>query len=315
MKKIIFIAAIVLYGTLAAFSVSAIAAEPDSVNRVNLTRVENWFILLNYDVEKFPFMEEKFNKYDMAVLDPDVCPDFKNYTDKKIFIAYVSFGEAESYRPYWGKIKDKEWVLRENPDWKENYYIDPRSYEWEKIIINEIIPDILKKGFNGIMLDTIDTAGMLESENIQKFYGAKRAMIDLVRAVRLKYPDLIMLSNNGFEILEDIAPFIDGLIVEDINMMPDFKNGGYKKVESSEREYKISVLRGLMDRFKLNVFAIDYAPCNSRQIIKDCVTKCRKLGFNPYVAEKDLNAVYDNRVNTSSAHKIKSARKKEYRYC
>ena len=45
---------------------------------------------------------------------------------RRIVLAYVSIGEAESYRPYWDatwKKQRPEWLLRENPEWKENYAV------------------------------------------------------------------------------------------------------------------------------------------------------------------------------------------------
>lgn len=258
-----------------------------------LNFVEKWCILLDYD-EANPISEEELLKYDMVILDADSHPPLENIKDKVILIAYVSLGEAETYRSYWSKIKDKTWVIGENADWKGNYYVDIRSDEWRNIIINDVIPSLLAKGFKGIFMDTLDTATMLETDSPEKYNGANAAMINFVKEIREKNHDIYILSNNGFLILGGIAQFLDAAAAEDVNMMVDFENGGYKRVPRDESEYKIRALELVKNNLNIPVFVIDYVSSGDIETIKECKDKMVKKGFKPYVAEKDLNVIYVN---------------------
>lgn len=287
-KNKIFLTAVLFVTFLALLSLTIrVLSRPN-----RLARVEKWFILLDYDPSRSAVSESDMAAYDMAILDADSHPPIAGLRNKPILIAYVSLGEAESYRSYWSGIKDRPWIIGENPHWKENYYVDVRDKEWQDLLIEKVIPDIVAKGFDGIFMDTLDTAMMLEAENATAYSGSNDAMAFLVASIRAAFPKLLMISNNGFMILDEIAPDIDGALVEDITMMIDFENNGYKKVPEREGNYKIAALTALAKEHHLPIFVIDYVSERDSVLRQFCIQKSKALGFRPYVAEKDLDRIY-----------------------
>jgi len=277
---------IVLAGAASAPSVSA--------KTNDLAAVKRWCILLGYDPSRAVVEDRDLLRFGMVILDPDSHPPIERVKDRIILIAYVSLGEAAEYRAFWPRIKDRPWVLEENPRWKGARSVDMRSDEWQRLIIDEVIPGIVAQGFRGIMMDTLDTASMLEERSPKDFEGCRAAMVRLVRAIHEKHPSLLLLSNNGFSILEEIAPIISGIVVEDITTMIDFKDGGYRDVPEEERSAKLEVIRRVEEAHALPVFAIDYASQKDRSSVKRCVRELKNLRFKPYVAEKDLDRIYVN---------------------
>ncbi|MBF0494588.1 MAG: endo alpha-1,4 polygalactosaminidase [Candidatus Omnitrophica bacterium] len=289
MKKITYVLA--LGALLFAFFVCYL---PPHVRHKALNRVEKWFILLNYKPDKLQLGSPELKKFDMAVVDPDYHLAFPLLSKNIITIGYVSVGEAENYRAYWEKIKKKGWVIKENPDWKGDYYVDITSDEWQNLIVNEVVKGIVDEGFKGIMMDTVDMVDALREMDPVKYKNAEARMVDLVKKIRRRYPGLIIISNNGFSVLERIAPYLDGMIAEDINMMPDFKAGGYKDVPAEDKAYKVGILNKIKNKYGLSVFNIDYAPKNDKQAAEKCRIASKKLGYKVYVAEKDLDEIYIN---------------------
>jgi len=272
------------------FTAMAFSATP-----VLLNNIKNWFIVLDYDeAVKSPLLFDSSlsDQFEMAILDPDHHPSLKDIQEDVVLIAYVSVGEAEDYRFYWKDIATKPWIMGENPDWDGNYYVDARNEEWQQLIMEEVIPRIMKEGFEGLMLDTLDTAEMLEESLPEQYLGARQAMVNFVREIHETYPNLYLISNNGFSILEDIAPYLSGVLVEDIHWMVDFEHGGYKKVPVKERKYKVEILKKVRQHYPLTVFNIDYVPQDKQRTIKKCIKRSRRLGFKPYVAEKGLGRIY-----------------------
>ena len=265
-----------------------------SFSQNKLFTAEKWFILLDYRPSLYPVTGEEIARYDMAILDPDNHPEIAGLKGRVILIAYVSIGEAENYRSYWEGVKGAEWIIGENPNWKGNYYVDVRNPGWRRLIIDEVIAGAVKKGFDGIFMDTIDTSFMLESEDPERFEGSDRAMADFVYEIHEKYPELLLISNNGFSILDKIGPYLNAMLSEDINMMVDFEGDGYRRVPAEDRAHKIATLKKLMEKYGLPVFIIDYVSQDNRALIKECIKKDRKLGFKPYVAEKSLDRIYEN---------------------
>ncbi len=282
--------------SLFVFLIVAVCAGFGSVTRDKsegeLFNINKWFILLDYHESK-DISADVINQYDMAIFDPEHHPSLDNLKDGMVLIGYLSVGEAEGYRSYWSDIKDKYWVLGPNPNWDENYIVDVRSREWQELILDNVLPDIVKKGFHGIMLDTLDTGQYLESLNAD-FKGAESAMVHLVKAIKKKYPKLLLISNNGFTIMERIAPSLSGILIEDIHMMVDFKNNSYERVPVQDRQWKIANIKKAQKINSLAVFNIDYVSQKNKKLIRQCIVDSHQLGFNPYVAEKDLNKIYEN---------------------
>jgi uncharacterized protein (TIGR01370 family) len=281
-KKYLFLISIVVY----LFPLHACSIQGD-----RLRDVENWFILLDYDQgEELPLTV--INTVGMAVLDADSHPPLEMFLPKTVLIAYVSFGEAEDYREYWQDIKEREWILEENPDWEGNFPVDVRNPEWKEIVVSQV-RSAIEKGFDGIMMDTLDTAEMLKSMDMDKYAGVQKAMRELVIEVRNNFPDMIMISNNGLSILHGIVGSLDALIVEDVNMMIDFENGGYKRTSKEERSHKVTLINMALSKRPIPVFNIDYTYALNIKNVNWCKEESKKLGYRPYVAESRLDRVYD----------------------
>lgn len=264
-----------------------------SGNSNSLNSVEKWFILLSYDPAQTEIIPAVISNFKLAILDPDSHPQLEILKNKMVLIAYISLGEAATYRSYWQSIQNKKCLVKKNPNWG-SYYVDVRDTFWQKIILEEVVPKIVALGFQGLMLDTLDTAEMLELDSPEKYSGEKKAMVQLVKSIHEKYPQLLLISNNGFSILEEIAPYLSGMLVEDIHSMIDFKNNSYKEVPLAEREYKLKVLKKIQAQFNLPVFAIDYIAQDKKELAKQYSRQLRELGFKPYIAQKNLDRIYEN---------------------
>jgi len=101
---------------------------------------------------------------DIALLKP------KKNGGSRLVIAYMSIGEAETYRYYWHESWDKNgdgradtgapgWLTEENPDWEGNYKVRYWDPGWQSIICgndNSYLKNIIDRGFDGVYLDIID---------------------------------------------------------------------------------------------------------------------------------------------------------------
>ncbi len=252
-----------------------------------LGKVRSWSILLDYREDRI-LNRARAKKLDLVILDPSHHPPFTWFKPEVIRLAYLSVGEAENYRAYWPRVQDQPWVLEENPNWKGNFLVDVRNPAWLETLFLEIETTILKGGFQGLFLDTLDSGLYLESLEGNRYPGAKNAVIGIIKAIRERYPDLLLISNNGFEMLEDLGPLLDGALAEDLYSMPDFSSGGYKPVPREDRDFKVSHLSAVKKRFKLPVFTLDYLEDPESPEAARISRELRKLGFIPRITAKDL---------------------------
>jgi cysteinyl-tRNA synthetase len=88
----------------------------------------------------------------------------------RLLVAYMSIGEAETYRWYWQpewKDEPPEWLENENPDWPGNYKVRYWMPGWQEVIAGggeSYLARILAAGFDGVYLDIIDAFEYFEAQ-------------------------------------------------------------------------------------------------------------------------------------------------------
>ncbi len=257
-----------------------------------LLKVNQWFILLSYNPERYDVTPSMILEYEMAIFDSDHHPPLEPLKEKMILIGYVSLGEAEGYRSYWNAIKDEPWVLNENPNWKDNHYVDVRSTAWHTLLLEKVIPDIIASGFDGVELDTIDTSDFLASAFPEKYAGANEAMIELVRKIHERFPKFLLIANNGFHIMEEIGPYLSGCLVESVHQTYDFETRKFRNTPAEETTYKSRILQEIQTKFHLPIFSIEYVRSGNRKAAQKTLKRSRKLNFKTYFAQTELDQIY-----------------------
>ncbi len=264
------------------------AAKNRKLTELTDKSLENWVCV--YSEHASP---DEIRKFDLAVLDSDAHPDLTALRNEgTILLGYVSLAEAGEYRWFWPRLAGKEWLVAKNPNW-DSWMIDVRSQEWQQIVLNEIIPRVIGKGFNGLFLDTIDTAEYLEKWHPgEKVPGAQAGLIELVKQIRKKYPHIYLVANRGFSMLDQLGPYLDGLVAESVFTTVDF--GEHRTVMRPKNQYESNLiqLRAARKKFKLLVFTLDYVDAGLERQIPDIIAMARAEGFLPFISTPQLDTVY-----------------------
>ncbi|MCG8605256.1 endo alpha-1,4 polygalactosaminidase [bacterium] len=261
--------------------------------------IDTWVCVYNEHVAPQEIMN-----FDLAVLDADARPDLTELKNSDtVLIGYVSLGEVGDYRWFWPEMQNKPWVLDKNPNWN-SYMIDVRAGEWHELLIQKIIPKVLADGFDGIFLDTIDTAEYLEKYHPKiKYPGTQAAMTTLIKSIRRRFPNTYLIANRGFSILEEIADVIDGVVAESVFTTVDLQNEGRTRfLNESEYAANLDRLLRIKKRSNITVFTLDYIGQDRREDIDRLVSKSRRLGFVPYISTPSLDSIYLNSVETIGAN-------------
>jgi uncharacterized protein (TIGR01370 family) len=232
---------------------------------------------------------EAFQDRDVIVFDDLRHPDLKPLQGKgKILLGYISMAESGSKRPF--PVHDVEGLkLVENVNWPGNFVLDIRRPEWKAFVLDVLIPSILAKGFDGVMMDTIESATDLENLDPVVYAGMRVAAVDLVRAVRERFPDRVIMVNRAFDILPEIAPSIDMLLAESIYVDYEWQNK--KHVLFAEKVYKdrVKFLKDIQkNNPQMKIFSLDYWDPADIKGVKHIYRTQRAQGFHPYVSTMDL---------------------------
>jgi cysteinyl-tRNA synthetase len=282
-----------------------------------LSRVATWgYQLQNLNLAKaaaspFDLLVIDYSKdgSDEAALKPAEIERLQRKPDggRRIVIAYVSVGEAESYRFYWqrGWKRDKPaWLLGENPDWKENYAVCFWEPGWQALMCGgpeAYLDRIIAQGFDGIYLDKCDVTDDLR----EHFKSAARSRRDLdgdmvafverlSSYAKARRPGFLVIMQNAEVLLErpTLRAAIDAVAKEELLY-------GLDAPERPNSKGEIAESRDLLDLLKDDgkpVLMVEYL--DSAPKIRSAIEEARRLGYILYVAPKDREL---DRLNAAPA--------------
>lgn len=236
--------------------------------------------------------EEAFYLFDWLVVEPDnFSPEYlkerfyiKNKKSK--LIAYVSLGEVEKSRTYYNKLK-REWILGENRGWNSKI-VDLRAKEYVDFIFENVFQKL--KEYDGFFLDTLDSYQLvLKSEEDKKMY--EKAIVDVIKKLKKMYPNKIIITNRGFEIVDDVNEDIEALVAESLFYGLEVgKEIKYKKMKEEDTKWLLDKLNYVKSK-GIKVIVIDYVEPKNRKLQKEVARKIYQLGFIPYVTDRFLNTI------------------------
>jgi len=205
-------------------------------------------------------------------------------------LAYLSIGEAESYRYYWRDRADRgraPFVVERNPAWTGNYRVRYWDTAWHDILYgrDSYLGRIAAQGFDGVYLDTVDTADYYAAQGDTQ---AVPRMADLVRSVavagRALRPGFLVLAQNAFAILGEpgVREALAGVVVEN-HLFP-----GGRRPDPAAIQAILSDLRGLRAEGK-PVLVVEYAKDSRAQ---DAFRRlCVDNGFLCYLGTRSLGRI------------------------
>jgi len=259
------------------------------VDANQLGSVEKWWIVIGSSpmLDAIDWRHYASNAQ-MVVLSGDPRIPIDDLPRATIRLAYVSVGEADPRRPYWPEVRDQPFLVEPNPEWPDNVRVDIRSTRWQELLMCEEIARLMQRGFDGLMLDTIDTVPYLETKDPASFAGSRQALRDFLRKLRTAYPRAVLVANGG-EALVDAAPYVDGFIVEGVFSVYDARQRTYRRTTDAERDWKLGVIARARGVAAHPVFSIEYADVGDVALSEWAFQESVRHGFRPYVGVRALN--------------------------
>jgi len=257
----------------------------------DLARVRRWWIVIGHasGLETVDWRHAARDAQ-MVVLSPDPAIRLDSLPPETLRLGYLSVGEinATALPPH--QARGAAYLVEPNPNWPLNVRVDIRDQSWRQMLLAEEAPHLLEMGFQGFMLDTIDTAPYLETKDAARFGGSRRALHDFVQTLRQKFPGAIVIAN-GTDALADVAPFVDGFVVEGVYATYDFGRREYRATTAEERRWKLAQIDRARQIAPRPVFTIEYADVGDIELGRWAHRESERQGFRPYVTVKDINMI------------------------
>lgn len=278
----------------------------DTSAKALLSRAGSW----GYQLQDLDLKRAQASPFDVLVVDyakdgsdetaltPAEVQSLQRKPDgsRRLVLAYISIGEAESYRSYWRKEWKRQrpaWLLKENPDWEENYSVCFWDPDWQSLICGSAdayLDRILARGFDGIYLDKCDVTEDLKRH--ERKAAATRNDLDgdmvafvqrLAAYARIKRPGFLVVMQNAEALLErpELRRTIDAVAKEELLYGVD----GVEKANDRDEVAWSRERLDLMRRDGKPVLVVEYL--NDRSKIAKAAEGIRKLGYVLYVSDKD----------------------------
>lgn len=263
--------------SVAAALVVSLAATGDATAQTK--KASNWSYQLQGDMNS-----TARTKSDLAVVDPDHTGSPQRLKKKpgggdRPVLAYISIGEAETWRGYYKG--GKSWNTGKTQGWDKNYAVKYWDAEW-KGIVKARVRKALAQGYDGVYLDRVDTY-----ENVKAPGGSRAEMIKLVKEVaaeaRAAKSGAKVYVQNAEELLTDksYVASIDGIAKEDLyyGINHDGRRNSKGDIDASLNLLKKAKAQGKA------VHVVEYVGGGSRS---QAESEIRKQGFVPAFAPRNL---------------------------
>ena len=252
-------------------------------------------------VEKFPWLvyygkqipELDLNLYNPIVLDPqtEINVHALKVKEKEV-LGYLALTEVSPHNEWFTVIKERQLLIKEDPDWPGSWMVDIRNPFWEKLLIEEVIPKILTRGFTGLFYDQLDIAMELEKSDSLRYAGMTQAAIQLVRHIHDKFPHLRFMLNRAYEIIPQVGNHIDYLLAETFLTSYDFKTQQYYLRSQKEIDWQLGQVNQARRVFPhLVAFSVDYWDPQDKKMIKYLYERERAYCLRPYITTINLISV------------------------
>lgn len=229
-------------------------------------------------------------QYDKLVLEPDNIQshelDALLARGAKAY-AYLSVGEVGPTRTYAASMK-AEWLSGTNPAW-DSQVLDLSNPDLRGFLLQRV-EELTRRGYHGVFLDTMDSYHLIADTDQEKAIQ-QQGLIQLVRAMGQQFASLGIITNRGFEVLDDIAEHIEAVAAESLYTGWNNEKQQYQAVPEADRNWLLGKLQHARETLNLDVIAIDYLPPSRRDEARAIARQIASQGFIPWVANPSLDYV------------------------
>lgn len=202
--------------------------------------------------------------------------------------AYLSVGEVSPTRKWYGDIK-KSWILGHNNIWDSDV-MDLTQTGWQDFLLNRLIRPLAEQGYTGLFLDTMDSY-QLYAETPEQRTQQLSALTAVLQKAKDDWPELHMIANRGFEVMDEVAPLLDAIVAESLYATWDNAKQEYGSQKPEDSEWLLNKLRSIEQDHQLEVIIIDYVSPEQPEEAQKIAAKIQQQGFTPWVSTPALDFI------------------------
>ena len=239
-------------------------------------------------------LKDAAEQYNLLIIEPE------NYSRSEIqlandqstkIIAYVTLGEVDRNRWYYPLLEERGF-LGVNENW-DSPYLNLADSTTRSIMLDQVVPNIMSKGFDGLFLDTVDdVAPYTERAHLQPH------MLDIITKIRKSYPDALIIQNAGFFLLDKTHDLINGVLIEDVATSYNFDRKSYNLKSTDAYKEKAGSILKLKKKYKLPFLVVDFS--DNKHLTNLTIKRLDSLSLPYFISSIELNDISKGISSNSS---------------
>ena len=200
-------------------------------------------------------------------------------------LAYVSLGELNTQRAQFAAAQAAGMLLVENPNWPGAWMVDVRDKRWHAMVIDQQAQPLVAQGYDGLFLDTVDSALHLEATDPAKFAGMTDGVVALIVALHERFPQAKLLLNGALPLAGRLRGAVQMVALESSLTTWDFATKTPRWRTADERAWVANrVAEARKANEQLTIYSLDYWDPRDISGMAAIYQVQRAAGFVPYVA-------------------------------
>ncbi|HEX8873659.1 MAG TPA: endo alpha-1,4 polygalactosaminidase, partial [Nitrosospira sp.] len=234
--------------------------------------------------------------FDQIVIQPSqILPHEKTalLNLNSLIFAYVSFGEVARNSEDMARIKTK-WSIGVNPAWN-SLVMNMNDPGWHEYLLEHHFARLWREGYRAFFLDTVDSYLIVTSVGEQR-EEQERGLVALLAEIKRRFPGCKLILNRGFEVLDRVSQYADGMVAESLFHGFDPVTGKHAPTREENRTWLLNQLTRAQNEFNVPVTVLDYVDPGNWAEAEKTAREIVKLGFMPWVANGDLTWLGQGRL-------------------
>lgn len=229
----------------------------------------------------------ELSRYDIAVLHTPMMAhaDVRRLSALGVVtVGYISIGESSKLfdgdgtgpggKASWYFDRDENGEPDQNTIWK-SWYANANDPAWRTNRVAEAKRLVEEYGFDGIFLDVL---------NVSEIYPESRpGMLQMIRDLRDALPEAVIVMNQGFDLVAESAPLVDGFMMESFTATYDFETKRYRLHDPASLDFALrratTILNPAIEKAPLRVLVLDYATPADRETLQFAANRAASLGY------------------------------------
>ncbi|WP_260400347.1 endo alpha-1,4 polygalactosaminidase [Burkholderia ubonensis] len=240
------------------------------------------------------------------VMDIDLDPGTGNFTAAQVatlknngqnkVLSYLNLGSCEHWRSYWNSAPSGFVSCGANTTaqrgayqgYSDETWMNVGNADYQNLILNYVVPRLVAQGADGFYLDNLEIVEHgASTSNGPCDAACSQGGLDLVRKIREKYPNLLIVMQNATSDVTrngttggvKFASLLDGVAHEEV----------YKPSHDQSAEQQLLNWKGMNlapGGHPFWIATVDYVgSCTNTADASSAYTSARSHGFSPYVSD------------------------------